>query len=68
MTTLTLNVEGMSCNHCKKAVEDAVSPVKGVNKVVATPEKNEVALEHDDTLDVQDVYEAIEDQGYDVIK
>lgn len=29
----TVNVKGMSCEHCKKSVMEAVSKVKGVSEV-----------------------------------
>ncbi|MEZ4632111.1 MAG: cation transporter [Deinococcales bacterium] len=30
---ITLKVEGMSCGHCKKAVEEALKSVQGAEKV-----------------------------------
>ncbi|MBK5245446.1 MAG: heavy-metal-associated domain-containing protein, partial [Eubacteriaceae bacterium] len=33
MEKLTLNVEGMSCSHCEKAVKNAVGALDGVASV-----------------------------------
>ncbi len=37
--TLTLHVEGMSCGHCVKHVEEALKAVKGVKSAVVSLEK-----------------------------
>lgn len=66
MQQATLNVEGMSCNHCVNAVEGAVKSVGAVGKV--NLELKNVTIEYDDTkvnLDV--IKEAIVEQGYDVV-
>ena len=34
MATVTLKVEGMSCNHCKEAVEGALKKLPGVKSAV----------------------------------
>lgn len=38
-------VEGMTCNHCKKAVEDAASQIEGVTFVEAFPSENKLIVE-----------------------
>lgn len=66
MKTVTLNVEGMSCNHCVKSVEGAVSGLGAQAKVDLANKKVEV--EYDDAkLTVNAIKEAIEDQGYDIV-
>ncbi|RZI01065.1 cation transporter, partial [Staphylococcus condimenti] len=37
-----LKVEGMSCGHCKSAVESAVGKIEGVDNVNASPENDTV--------------------------
>ena len=67
MEHITMNVEGMSCGHCKKAVEDSVGELNGVEKVDVSLDEGEVTIafnSNDVTLD--DIRETIEDQGYDV--
>ncbi|WP_312092591.1 copper chaperone CopZ [Niallia sp.] len=67
MENVTLKVEGMSCNHCVKAVEGSVGELAGVSTVKVNLKEglvdvafnaNEVALET--------IKETIDEQGYDV--
>ncbi|MBC9783643.1 copper chaperone CopZ [Heliobacterium chlorum] len=68
MTDITLKVEGMSCGHCKAAVEKALHSLTGVSKAEVNLAAKEVALSFDETQTSIDVIkEAIEDAGYDVI-
>lgn len=63
----TLNVQGMTCQHCKQAVEGAVSELNGVESAVVSLEANNVTVSHDEHVTVDQMKEAIEDQGYDVV-
>ncbi|WP_138495109.1 copper chaperone CopZ [Paenibacillus pinistramenti] len=65
MTTVTLNVEGMSCNHCVKAVEGAVQEAGAAGKVDLAAKKVEVTFD-ESKVALEAIKEAIEDQGYDV--
>ncbi|KAF6573665.1 copper ion binding protein [Paenibacillus sp. SEL3] len=66
MAQVTLNVEGMSCNHCVKAVEGALEKVGATGKV--SLEMKQVNVEYDESkLNVEALKTAIEDQGYDVV-
>ncbi|UMY55262.1 MULTISPECIES: copper ion binding protein [Paenibacillus] len=66
MAQVTLNVEGMSCNHCVKAVEGALEKVGATAKV--SLETKQVNVEYDESkLNVEALKTAIEDQGYDVV-
>lgn len=64
-----LKVEGMSCSHCKKAVEDAVGKVNGVYQVTANPDADtvDVTFNGEDAV-LSEVESAIYDAGYDVVK
>jgi copper chaperone len=62
-----LVVDGMSCEHCVKAVETAVGALAGVSSVTVDLKTRTVAVEHDTTLAIETIKDAIEDQGYDVI-
>lgn len=64
---LTFQVEGMSCNHCKMAVTNALKELDGVEKVEVSLEKGTVEVEYDDKkVTIEKMKNAIEDQGYDV--
>lgn len=65
MTTTTLKVKGMSCQHCVSSVEGALKK-KGVAARVDLP-GNSVTVEYEaNRITLQQIKEAIEDQGYDV--
>jgi copper chaperone len=67
MEKATLNVSGMSCGHCVKAVEGSVGELKGVSNVKVHLENGTVDVEFNSsevTLDA--IKETIDDQGYDV--
>jgi copper ion binding protein len=67
MARQVLNVTGMSCNHCKMAVEKAVAAIEGVEKVDADVKKNRVTVNYREgpgTLDL--VKAAITEAGYTV--
>jgi copper chaperone len=67
MEKVTLNVQGMSCNHCVKAVEGSVGELNGVSSVKVNLKANTVDVEYNNqevTLDK--IKETIDDQGYDV--
>jgi copper chaperone len=64
---LTLNVRGMSCGHCKKAVETAVGVLPSVSKVSASVEEGTVEVKYNPgEVQVDDIKKAIQDLGYDV--
>lgn len=69
MATTILKVEGMSCQHCVKAVTGAVREVDGVSNVSVDLEAKTVTVDHDpDKAPVDKIKFEIEDQGYDVVE
>lgn len=68
-TTVFLKVEGMSCGHCSKAVEDSVGKLSGVEKVSVNLADKEVKVEfNSDLVTIAAIEEAIVEEGYEVIK
>jgi len=68
MSTTILHVEGMSCDHCVKAVTKAVTSLGGVTAVQVDLKGKTVTVEHDPvSTTLAQMKEAIEDQGYDVV-
>ncbi len=61
----TYSVPGMSCGHCKSAVEEAVGAVPGVESVEVDLDSKRVDV-RGASLDEEAVRAAIEDAGYDV--
>jgi copper chaperone len=69
MESVTLNVDGMSCEHCVKAVNRAVGSLSGVSGVDVSLERNTVAVTFDPAkVTIDKIKGEIEDQGYDVLK
>ena len=67
MEKVTLNVQGMSCGHCVKAVEGSVGALKGVQSVKADLKAATVDVEFDQQqVALEKIKETIDDQGYDV--
>lgn len=66
MHQVTLQVKGMSCQHCVNAIENALQQIGALGKVDL---KNEtVIVEYDkNTLSLHEVKAIIEEQGYDVV-
>ncbi|KWW29685.1 MAG: permease [bacterium P3] len=55
-------VDGMHCNHCKAAVENAVGKIPGVTSAVADLDRNSVIVEG--TASESDVRQAVEQAGF----
>lgn len=67
MTEITLNVNGMSCSHCENAVKKAVGALDGVSSVAVDLKGKKVTVTYEpEKTNVEQMKEAIEDQGYDV--
>ena len=57
-----LKIEGMSCAHCQKRVEDALNSVEGVEAQVDL--EAGLARVRGDHLDLEVMKKAVEDAGY----
>nr|WP_186076310.1 copper chaperone CopZ [Jeotgalicoccus pinnipedialis] len=69
MMEQVIKVEGMTCGHCKSAVEGALSKLDGVKSANVDLENKNVTVDFDDSkVSLVDMETAIEDQGYDVEK
>jgi copper chaperone len=68
MTEKTLNVTGMSCGHCKAAVEDELNELPGVERAAADVERGTVEVSFDEgKVTIEDLNGAIEEAGYKVV-
>jgi copper chaperone len=68
MSKSILNVDGMSCEHCVKAITKAVGGLSGVENVAVDLEAKTVTVTHDpEAAPLDKIKFEIEDQGYDVI-
>jgi copper chaperone len=68
MEKTLFHVEGMSCEHCVKAVKTAVGALPGVKTVEVDLKKKTVDVEYDSAKSSPGKIKAeIEDQGYEVV-
>ena len=66
MQNATLNVRGMSCEHCVQSVENAVRGLGASARVDLPGGRVDVEFE-ESKVQLAAIKEAIEDQGYDVV-
>ncbi len=62
-----INIEGMSCGHCVKHVENALMEVLGVEKVEVNLEGKYAIVELMHEVEDSLLKEAIEEAGYDAV-
>jgi copper ion binding protein len=62
----TYTVPGVTCGHCKKAIEEEVGLVAGVSRVEVDIETKRVVVEGDATSEA--VVAAIVEAGYDEVQ
>ena len=68
MTDTIFNVRGMSCGHCKAAVEGELNKLSGVDRADADVESGIVEVTYDqDQVSTEDLKGAIEEAGYAVV-
>lgn len=67
MTTTRLAVPDVSCSHCERAIEGALTPLPGVQRVKVDVRGRVVAVDHDpEQTPVWAIAHALEDEGYPV--
>ena len=59
----TYHIHGMSCNGCRKHVEETLSKVDGVNAVEVNLEKAEAVIEMEKHIPIKRFEKALEDDG-----
>ena len=61
-----LKISGMHCEHCVKAVTEAINKVDGASAKVNLPE-NEAVVSYDRELDEEQLKRIVKDAGYRVV-
>jgi len=64
MTTHTYSVPGISCGHCKNAIEGELAPLEGVDSAVVDIDAKTVTVVGEITE--ADVRAAVDEAGYEV--
>jgi len=62
----TIQIEGMSCNHCKMHVEKALNSLAGVQKATVDLNAKNASVTLDDSVTDDDLKHAVEEAGYEV--
>lgn len=63
MKTIIISIEGMSCSHCKMALETAIGQLDGVQAVEVDLEKNQATIEAEDDM-LETIRSTIIEAGY----
>ncbi len=66
MKELIINVEGMVCGGCENRVNNVVSQIEGVEKVVANHEDGIVTITLNKEVSIDVIKQKIEDIGFKV--
>ena len=67
MEKKTLNVKGMSCEHCVKAVSNALGGIKGVADIAVSLKEGTASFSHDPALaPLEAIKAAITEEGFEV--
>lgn len=67
MEQTTLKIEGMTCGHCKSAVDGALRNLQGVQDVHVDLNKGVADVTYNNSeVTTENMKEAVEEQGYDV--
>lgn len=63
---MIIKIEGMSCNHCKMAVEKALKAVDGVESAQVDLEKKQAEVTG--SAKIADLHDSIEEAGFTVVE
>ncbi|HHH44381.1 MAG TPA: mercury(II) reductase [Gammaproteobacteria bacterium] len=63
MHTLTLQITGMTCDHCAQSAQDALNALQGVHASVSFDE-GKARIESDGSIDKAQLLEAVASRGY----
>ena len=68
MANQTLNVEGMTCDHCVQTIKEAVNNLVGISRIEVDLENKQVAVEYDKALvKLDSITDKIVEIGFEVI-
>ncbi len=63
----TINITGMSCNHCVMAVTEALDEVDGIVDIKVDLAKGEATFDETTPVDMDTVKEKVKEAGYEVV-
>jgi len=63
----TVNIKGMSCNHCVMSVTEALNEIDGVKDIKVNLAKGEATFDEAMPVDMNTIREKIKKAGYEVV-
>ncbi|MBT4511449.1 MAG: heavy-metal-associated domain-containing protein [Chloroflexi bacterium] len=60
----TINVEGMSCEHCVRRVTEAIEKLPGISNVKVDLQSGTATFDQSSPATVDDVVKSVNDAGY----
>lgn len=66
MKNITLQVEGMSCQHCVNSIEGALQEIGAKGKVDLKNNSVDVSFD-ENQISIELIKETIEEQGYEIV-
>jgi len=67
MVERELKVEGMTCEHCVRTIQRALSALEGVSRVEVSLSTGRVRVEMEREIPFEDLKKTIEEWGYRVV-
>lgn len=66
-STVTFGVQGMSCGHCKMAVEKALKGMEGVNDAIVNLDEANVTVTYNESkVNAEQLKATVAEAGYEV--
>jgi len=67
MTTIVLTVPGISCEHCERTIREALTSVKGIQRLDVNVTAKQVRVTYDETqVGTEKMKEILRQEGYPV--
>jgi copper chaperone CopZ len=67
MTTVVLTVPGISCEHCERTIREALTPVKGIQRLDVNITAKQVRVTYDEAqVAAEQMKEILRQEGYPV--
>jgi len=66
MEEKVLKVKGMTCEHCVKAVTNALESIKGVSDIFVSLKEGTASFKYEPSVPLQTIKTAITDEGFEV--
>ncbi len=63
MQKTIINIKGLHCPACKILIEDVCSEIEGVHSTNVDSKTGETVIEHDESLDLENLKKEIESLG-----